>query len=121
MYTYKTILVDDAFFSRKARRFGDDDIIIAFMGPTGSGKSQIIDTLTGQQGQRAKDSLKSVTKDLEASRILDHDRYGSRIVLIDTPGFDDSSRSDEQILKLIGEWLKKTCQKRILLSGIVSR
>jgi predicted GTPase len=68
----------------------------------------MIDTLTGEQGQRAGESFTSVTKDLEASRILDHDRYGSRIVLLDTPGFDDTERTDEQILGLIGEWLQTT-------------
>jgi hypothetical protein len=69
---------------------------------------------------------------------LNHERYGSRIVLVDTPGFEDSKKSDEDILRLIGEWLKKTyvelnlqfvtrpnnahaCryEKKILLSGIV--
>jgi len=70
--------------------------------------NKIIDTLTGQQGRRAGDDLESSTQDLEASRILDHERYGSRIVLVDTPGFDDSTRTDKQILDLIGEWLTKT-------------
>jgi len=69
---------------------------------------KIIDTLAGQQGQRAKDSLASVTQDLEAYRILDHEQYKSRIVLVDTPGFDDIERTDEQILELIGKWLEKT-------------
>ncbi|KIM49709.1 hypothetical protein M413DRAFT_114611 [Hebeloma cylindrosporum] len=110
--TYKTELV-------QASKLANDDIIIAFTGPTGSGKSQIIDTLTGQQGQRAKRSLESVTKDLEASRILDHEKYGSRVVLVDTPGFDDSSRTDALILELLDEWLRKTYEKRVLLSGIV--
>ena len=70
--------------------------------------NKIIDTLTGQPGRRAGESLKSVTKNLHASRILDHERYGSRIVLVDTPGFDDLEKSDLDILKLIGNWLKKT-------------
>ena len=69
---------------------------------------KIIDTLTGEPGKRAAESYTSVTKDLAAFRIMDHERYDSRIVLIDTPGFDDSSRTDEQILELIGAWLKKT-------------
>ena len=69
---------------------------------------KIIDTLTGEEGRRARESLESVTRDVEACRILNHETYGSRIVLIDTPGFEDSNRSDEEILKLIGEWLKKT-------------
>ena len=40
--------------------------------------------------------------------ILDHERYGCRIVLVDTPGFDDMKWTEEKILKLIGDWLKKT-------------
>ena len=69
---------------------------------------KIIDTLTGQQGRRAKRSLESVTQNLAACRILDHKQYGSRIVLVDTPGFDDSKRTDVHILELIGKWLEKT-------------
>jgi hypothetical protein len=69
---------------------------------------KIIDTLTGEKGRRSGRGLKSVTQDLEASRILDHERYGSRIVLVDTPGFDHTNRSNEYVLKLTGEWLKKT-------------
>lgn len=123
MGTYKTESMTAGWLStiigHGTRKYKNDDIIIAFIGRTGTGKSQVIDTLTGQQGRRAKESLRSVTKDLEASRILDHETYGSRIVVVDTPGFDDSSRSDEQILNLIGKWLKNTYKKEILLSGIV--
>jgi len=68
---------------------------------------KIIDTLTGERG-RAGDSLASVTKNLTAYRVLGHEQHGSRIVLVDTPGFDDSGRSDEQVLKEIGKWLEKT-------------
>lgn len=46
--------------------------------------------LTGQEGQRAGDSLMSVTKGLR-----------SPIVLVDTPGFDDSKGTDKQILGLM--------------------
>jgi hypothetical protein len=69
---------------------------------------KIIDTLTGQPGRRAAESPTSVTQDLQAFRILDHARYESRIVLVDTPGFDHSSKTKEEILKLIREWLEKT-------------
>ena len=73
--------------------------------------NQIIDTLAGEEG-RAGDSLASVTQDIAAYRILDHERYGSHIVLVDTPGFDDTKRTDAQILELIGDWLKKTYVER---------
>lgn len=68
---------------------------------------KIIDTLTGEPG-RAGDSLASVTESLTAYRVLNHEQYGSRIVFVDTPGFDDSERPDEQILEEIGKWLVKT-------------
>lgn len=68
---------------------------------------KIIDTLTGGQG-RAGASLTSVTQHLTAYRVLGHERYESRIVLVDTPGFDDSGRSDEDVLKEIGVWLEKS-------------
>ncbi|KIM49723.1 hypothetical protein M413DRAFT_21883 [Hebeloma cylindrosporum] len=112
MRSYETELV-------KTKKLGDDDIIIAFMGPTGCGKSQIIDTLTGEDGKRAGSSLLPVTRDLSASRVLNHEKYHSRIVLVDTPGYDDTEKSDEEILKLIGDWLKKTYIEGILLSAIV--
>ena len=69
---------------------------------------KITGTLTGKHGERARDDLSTVTRDLAASRVLDHEQYGSRIVLVDTPGFNDTEKSDEYILKLIGDWLKKT-------------
>ena len=33
--------------------------------------------------------------------------FGS-IVLVDTPGFDDTKKSDLEILELISNWLKET-------------
>jgi len=50
-------------------------------------------------------SLKSVTQDVRAIRIP---LFGENVVLVDTPGFDDTYRSDVTILELIGDWLKKT-------------
>jgi len=96
------------------------------MGPTGSGKSQvrlvwpdhfmsanliicakIIDTLTGQK-TRAGTSLKSVTDEVSAHRVLGHPKYADKLVLVDTPGFDDTNKSDKQILDMISQWMTKT-------------
>ncbi|KAF9450923.1 hypothetical protein P691DRAFT_773577 [Macrolepiota fuliginosa MF-IS2] len=98
-----------------------DDIIIAFMGPTGSGKSYFIDLLTGQLGrssQRSGSALKSVTNHVQATRVK-HSKYGDRLVLVDTPGFDDTSRSDMEILMMISEWLQKTYERDVRLSGLI--
>ncbi|KIM49761.1 hypothetical protein M413DRAFT_21908 [Hebeloma cylindrosporum] len=97
----------------------EDDIIIAIMGPTGCGKSQIIDLLTGQPGRRAKDTLQSVTKDVTAFRVLNHETHGSHIVLVDTPGFDDVDRSDKEILEMISAWLVKTYKRKLVLAGVI--
>lgn len=40
-------------------------------------------------------------------------------MLVDTPGFDDSSRSDCQILQEIAAWLEKTYDKGYRLNGLV--
>jgi predicted GTPase len=68
---------------------------------------KMIDTLTGQDS-RSGSSLKSVTKDVVAVRVLNHLKYGDNLVLVDTPGFDDVSKSDKVILEMISSWLSKT-------------
>ncbi|KXN84719.1 hypothetical protein AN958_12146 [Leucoagaricus sp. SymC.cos] len=103
---------------RSVREIQSRDIVIAFMGPTGSGKSFFIDLLTGNPGQRAGHSLKSVTADIQATRVR-HEKYGDNIVLVDTPGFDDTLRSDMEILTMISDWLEKTYKNDVKLSGLV--
>lgn len=58
--------------------------------------------------KRANDGLKSFTRDIRAVRVLHHVEFGDRLVLVDTPGFDDTERSDMEILDLIANWLKRT-------------
>jgi hypothetical protein len=41
------------------------------------------------------------------------------VTLIDTPGFDDTFRSDQEILNLIGNFLKATYARNILLTGVI--
>ncbi|KAH9925218.1 uncharacterized protein B0H18DRAFT_1170661 [Fomitopsis serialis] len=41
------------------------------------------------------------------------------VVLIDTPGFDDTSRSQAEILQLIAEFLRRTYSEDKLLTGII--
>ncbi|KDR82096.1 hypothetical protein GALMADRAFT_115026, partial [Galerina marginata CBS 339.88] len=96
-----------------------DDLVIVLMGPTGTGKSNIIDNLTGQLGKRVGHSLKSCTTVVGAVRIKNHRKYGDRIVLVDTPGFDDTEKSDLEILRIISDWLVKLYEARVFLCGIM--
>ena len=93
------------------------------MGPTGTGKSnvgrivrpffvfspslKIIDTLTNQPGRRAGAHLESCTTEVRAVRLFNHPIHGDSLVLVDTPGFDDTNKSDMQILEMISNWLQE--------------
>ena len=69
---------------------------------------KIIDVLTGQSWKRAGGQLKPVTRSLTAIRVLGHETHKSRVVLIDTPGFDSTpNRSERDIIIMIDKWLKQ--------------
>ncbi|KAL4062053.1 P-loop containing nucleoside triphosphate hydrolase protein [Scleroderma yunnanense] len=85
------------------------------MGPTGAGKSSFISQVTGQvDGVGHK--LTSCTSDIGVTRCM---ILGSPVVLVDTPGFDDTNKPDLQILEMISDWLAKTYQKQVFLSSIL--
>lgn len=99
----------------------------SFMGPTGSGKTnvreiivsltpysqdkngQFINNFTGNSEQRSARNLKSDTKNVTPYPVMYHDL---RLVLVDTPGFDDTYRPDSVILRIIADWLT---QKYVIL------
>jgi hypothetical protein len=93
------------------------------MGPTGSGKSTVrslflfqiflvsrcsplkfIECATCQNGQTVGHSLRSRTADIRAVRAT-HPKGGYPVVFVDTPGFDDTVKSDVEILSAIADWL----------------
>ncbi|KAE8348653.1 P-loop containing nucleoside triphosphate hydrolase protein [Aspergillus coremiiformis] len=91
-----------------------DDRVIAVMGITGVGKSTFIshfnkDALVG-------DSLVSCTTEVGIHKAHIGDQ---RIFLIDTPGFDDSTRSDTDVLIEIADWLRFSYNENIKLAGII--
>ena len=44
---------------------------------------------------------------------------GKKIFLVNTPGFDDTYRSDTEILREIADWLAQAYQFRVRLTGII--
>ncbi|KAG9312299.1 P-loop containing nucleoside triphosphate hydrolase protein [Chiua virens] len=95
-----------------------NDFIIVLMGPTGSGKTNFINNITGNTEQRKASHLKSDTQDVTPYMTM---RDGRRIVLVDTPGFDDTYRPDTDILKTIADWLiqKYATGGTLKLNGII--
>ncbi|KAF8959524.1 P-loop containing nucleoside triphosphate hydrolase protein [Flammula alnicola] len=101
-----------------------NDIVIPVMGPTGVGKSSFINSLLGPNDQKLAvgHGLSSCTSDVSPVIITDG-HYGQltgrRLVMVDTPGFDDTSLSDTEILRRISVWLAASYSSKMKLGGVV--
>lgn len=100
----------------KQTRSVEDVILIAVMGATGTGKSTFINLASGMN-LAVGDDLMSCTSEVTYSHefILD----GRRVILMDTPGFDDTTVSDTDILRMISLHLHTTYEHGVILSGIL--
>ena len=95
------------------------------MGPTGAGKSsvmnsycyhivqsqtipQIINRIAGKDVVKIGHGLESCTSSIRHVIIPHPTDKGRRIILIDTPGFDDTYISDADILECIALWLARS-------------
>ncbi|EAU93486.2 hypothetical protein CC1G_12080 [Coprinopsis cinerea okayama7 len=100
-----------------------DDILILVMGPTGVGKSKIIKAITGCDTIEEGHGLTSCTKDVSCYSVAEPKVFGSQanenLILVDTPGFDDTYDDGTQVLKKVSEWLKDSYCDKKKLSGIV--
>ncbi|KAI5994304.1 hypothetical protein EDC04DRAFT_2910550 [Pisolithus marmoratus] len=92
------------------------EIRIAIMGATGSGKSTFINSASGSDLPVGK-GLESCTADVRTSKpfLLN----GRIVTLIDTPGFDDTTRSDTDILSSIAAYLSNTYEHGAKLAGVI--
>ncbi|KAJ2931922.1 hypothetical protein H1R20_g5180, partial [Candolleomyces eurysporus] len=106
----------------------ETDIVIPIMGATGAGKSSFVNNLLRHLGisKRFKvgEDLVSCTSQLESivieGRTNDRKRIrGHRIVIVDTPGFDDTYAGDFEILQRIARWLEESYRKKTVLGGVI--
>ncbi|KAI6104197.1 P-loop containing nucleoside triphosphate hydrolase protein [Pisolithus sp. B1] len=91
--------------------------VIAIMGPTGSGKSNFINKLTGCEEESGADKLESCTQDIR--EFIVNIASGKHYLFVDTPGFDDTYRSDRDVLRTIATWLEKKYRGEVKLTGII--
>jgi hypothetical protein len=77
-------------------------MILVFLSDT-----QFIDIATEQDGNTVGHGMKSQTSDIRAVRVK-HPTTGDPVIFVDTPGFDDTYKSDVEILTMIAVWLTKT-------------
>jgi hypothetical protein len=109
-----------------------ESVAIAVMGVTGSGKSSFISLLADQRveishglhsGEHktgegvSRLTILAGTVDIAVYSFTDGPR--GTVFLVDTPGFDDTTRSDAEILKDISYFLASMYHNRIRLAGII--
>ncbi|KAL0948445.1 hypothetical protein HGRIS_011018 [Hohenbuehelia grisea] len=94
------------------------EVIIALMGPSGSGKSSFINAVTGRADQEVGDGLAACTTEVKFVAIPPISELPDvNIVLVDTPGLDDTDNSG-RILEITSK-VKATYGKDARLSGIL--
>ncbi|KAF8466339.1 P-loop containing nucleoside triphosphate hydrolase protein, partial [Kalaharituber pfeilii] len=91
-------------------------IRIAVMGVTGAGKSTFIQTITGDKKITIGHNLESCTQVIQS---WPWTYKGMNITFIDTPGFNDTNKSEGEILRELSDWLMYTYQQDAKLSGIL--
>ncbi|KAI0790008.1 P-loop containing nucleoside triphosphate hydrolase protein [Abortiporus biennis] len=92
------------------------EVKIAVMGTTGSGKTTFINLLSGSD-LLVGENLASCTSDVQFSHQFDFE--GRKVTLVDTPGFDDTLKSDSQVFEIICQWLVTEYQKGERLHGVI--
>jgi len=85
------------------------DIVISFVGPTGVGKSTFLNTALGEDVAAVGHNLTAQTTQLQAFVLRHPKDFNRRIVLVDTPGFNDiqGSADDRDTLRRIGDWMTR--------------
>ncbi|KAJ5649331.1 uncharacterized protein N7484_003054 [Penicillium longicatenatum] len=91
-------------------------VLIAVMGVTGAGKSTFIQTASQSPEVVVGHSLESCTSEMRGYTL--HYK-GYNINLIDTPGFNDTNKSETEVLRDIAEWLRGSYECQQKLHGVI--
>ncbi|KAG9227673.1 hypothetical protein CCMSSC00406_0000681 [Pleurotus cornucopiae] len=92
------------------------NLLKGVMGATGSGKTSFINVASGS-ALRVGSGLTSCTDAVQTSEPF---WLENRLVrLIDTPGFDDTAKTDTEVLTMIAAFLSSMYRRGVMLSGAI--
>ncbi|KAH7913200.1 P-loop containing nucleoside triphosphate hydrolase protein [Hygrophoropsis aurantiaca] len=94
----------------------NSELLSRVMGGTGSGKTTFINLVSGSD-LRVGMGLESCTNEVQLSRPFELN--GRSVILIDTPGFDDTTKSDTDVLKVIAAHLVTSYEQGTKLAGVI--
>jgi len=94
-----------------------DQALIALMGETGSGKTTFANRAMNSEAFLVGKNLRSCTSEIQVSPPFLVD--GHPVVLIDTPGFNDTVMDDADILKSISAFLAMVYEGKVKLAGVI--
>lgn len=109
----------------------ESDAVILVMGPSGSGKStflrNVLEELPSYPSSNPKpevsNGFNSCTRNLAAYIAPIPAKFktpnSQRLVLVDTPGFDDTEVSDSEILRRISVWLASSYHSKMKVAGVL--
>ncbi|KAG5650253.1 hypothetical protein H0H81_000149 [Sphagnurus paluster] len=97
------------------------DLVIPIMGQTGSGKSSFVNVLVGKEVAKIGHETESETTLPQHYIIESLSSAERRVIVVDTLGFNDDVREDDEIVRRIGRWVAKSLKvpDDMKLAGVI--
>ncbi|THU87666.1 hypothetical protein K435DRAFT_336773 [Dendrothele bispora CBS 962.96] len=103
-------------------KFQTSDIVILVTGSAGAGRSTFINDFLGKPGRMKVGepySLTTCTTQIDYEIVNPSSQHKNRLVIVDTPGFDNENKSDFQVWQEIASWIQESFPHGVGRGGII--